>query len=165
MGMYNTSSAHNLSEFEDALKKELESPNLKVVKNRKKAPASILGPGVVCAFLVIVALITLIVYNNVQLNELTNEINQLAHELEVLQSEDVRMTSALESTISNIEVGRLAREMGMQPRTEFQTERIYLYQQDKIERAAAVEQTSVAEDAKLAVTSLFGRFQEYIGKR
>lgn len=167
MAMYNTSSAYDLSEFEDALKKEkeLEPPDLKVVKSRKKAPASILGPGIVCAFLIVVALITLIVYNNVQLNELTNEINELSREMEVLHSENVRMTSALESTISFTEVGKLAREMGMQKRDEFQTERIYLYQQDKIERTESTPQKTVTESAKLAATSFFGRFKEYMGGR
>lgn len=165
MAMYNTSSAYDLSEFEDALKKELETPNLKVVKSRKKAPVSIIGPGIVFAFLIVVALITLIVYNNVQLNELTTEINELSRELEILQSENVRMTSALESTISFTEVGKLAREMGMQKRDEFQTERIYLYQEDKIERTAQAPQKTVTESAKLAATSFFGRFKEYMGDR
>lgn len=165
MAMYNTSSAYDLSEFEDALKKELEAPKLKVVKNRKRAPVSILGPSIVCAFLIIVALITLIVYNNVQLNELTNEINELSYELEILQSENVKMTSALESTISFTEVGKLAREMGMQKRDEFQTERIFLYQQDKIERTEAAPQNAVTESAKMAATSFFARFKEYMRER
>lgn len=165
MAMYNTSSAHDLSEFEDALKKELEAPKLKVVKNRKRAPASILGPSVVCAFLIIVALITLIIYNNAQMHKLTNEINELSHELEILKSENVKMTSALESTISFTEVGKLAREMGMQKRDEYQTERIYLYQQDKIERTEAAPQNAISESAKLAATSFFAGFKEYISGR
>lgn len=170
MAMYNTSSAYDLSEFEDALKKDseataLKSTEIKVVKNKRPTPASILGPGTVCAFLIIVALVTLMIYNRVQLNELTEEINQLSAELEVLHSENVKMTTSLEATISHPEVAKLAEEMGMQKRTEFQTERIYLYQQDKIERTEAAPQKTVTDNAKLAVTSFLGRFKEYLGER
>lgn len=170
MAMYNTSSAYDLSEFENALKKDLEnpalkSPELKVVKNRKSAPSSILGPGAVCAFLIIVALVTLMIYNRVQLNELTEEINQLTSELEILHSENVKMATSLEATISHPEVAKLAEEMGMQKRTEFQTKRIYLYQQDKIERTDATPQKTVSDNAKLAVSSFLGRFKEYLGER
>lgn len=165
MATYNTSSAYDLSEFENELKKEMASPDLKVLKNRKKAPASLLGPSAVFAFVIVVALVSLMIYNHVQLNELTEEINQLNHELEVLQSQNIQMTSSLESTISNIEVAKLAKQMGMQPRTEYQTERIYLYQQDKIERTSSAPQNTTADDAKLAVSSFFGRFKEYIGDK
>lgn len=166
MAGYNTSSAYDLSEFGDALKKEQTTPHkLKMVKNRKKKPASVLGPGVVCAFAIIVALISLMIYNHVKLNELTNEINELAGELEVLQSENVKMTSSLESTISFPEVARLAEGMGMHKRGENQTERIYLYRQDKIEKTAASPQPTAAESTKLAATSLLSRFMEYIGAR
>lgn len=166
MAGYNTSSAYDLSEFEDAPKKKpAESPKLKVVKNRKNKPASVLGPGVVCAFAIIVALISLMIYNHVKLNELTNEINELSHELKVLQSDSVKMTSSLESTISLRKVAQLAEELGMQKRDEYQTERIYLYQQDKIERTAAAPKATAAESTKLAVTSFLSRFKEYIGER
>lgn len=170
MAMYNTSSAYDLSEFENALKKDSEkpaakAPKLEVVAKRKPAPASVLGPGVVCTFLIVVALITFMIYNRVQLNELTEEINRLTSELDVLQSENVKMTTSLEATISYNEVARLAEELGMQKRTEFQTERIYLYQQDKIERSEPATQTTVSDNARLAFVSFLGRFKEYMGEQ
>ncbi len=164
MATHNTSSAYELHTFEKELKKELTANELKVVKNRKKAPVSVLGPGVVCAFLIIIALITLMVYNHVQLNELTTQINDLSGEMEVLQSENVKLTSSLESTETLTDIREKALKMGMQKRDEFQTERIYLYQQDKIERTEATPTSDSSGAAKLAITSAVGRFKEYISK-
>lgn len=167
MAGYNTSSAYKFTELETAVKKEA-APKLKVVKNRSRisSVSSILfSPSVLCAFAIVVALIVLMVYNQVQLNILTTEINSLSSEMEVLQSENVKLSSKLESMISTPELRELATAMGMQARDEYQTERIYLYNEDKIERTAATPQTTPGQTAKLAVTSLFSLFKEYLNDR
>lgn len=162
MAAYNTSYAYDLSVLEDERKEKAASPELKVVKNRRHIASSVLSPGIICAFVIIVTLISLMVYNQVQLNILTTEMSELSKELETLQSDNVKMNSVLESTISMQKLKELATEMGMQKRDEYQTERIYLYQEDKIERSENPPQTSGSQMAKLAVTTLFSRFKEYL---
>lgn len=162
MAGYNISSAYDLSAFETERREETVSPELKVVKNRRNIAVSILSPGVICAFAIIIMLVSLMVYNQVQLNILTAETHKLTKELETLQSDNVKMTSMLESTISMQKLKELATELGMQKRDEYQTERIYLYQEDKIERSEAAPQSTPAQTAKLAVTTLFSRFKEYM---
>lgn len=162
MAGYNTSYAYDLSDFEDEARQKTTSPELKVVKNRHRITSSILSPGVICAFVIIITLISLMVYNQVQLNILTSEMNELATELETLQSDNVKMNSMLESTISMQKLKELATELGMQKRDEYQTERIYLYQEDKIERSETPAQSTGGQVAKLAVTTLFSRFKEYL---
>lgn len=165
MAGYNSSTAYDLSLFEQESKKELSAPELKVLKNRKKIATPVLSPGVICAFVIITTLLSLMIYNHVQLNILTTEINKLSSEMETLQSENVRMTSILDSSISTTELKELAAALGMQKRDEYQTKRIYLYQEDKIERTEAAPSAENKDMAKLAVASLFSRFKEYLTGR
>lgn len=164
MAGYNTSSAYKLTELDAAVKKEspVPAPRLKVVKNRNRAALGVLSPGVVCAFAIVILLIVLMVYNQVQLNILTSEMNTLTKEMETLQSDNVKLSSKLDAMVSTTDLRALATAMGMQQRDEYQTERIYLYQENKIERTDATPQSSPTETAKLAVTSLFSRFKEYL---
>ncbi|MCL2033253.1 MAG: hypothetical protein FWG94_00820 [Oscillospiraceae bacterium] len=165
MAGYNTSSAYNLDAFERAAKKDVKSPELKVVKTRRPIACAALNPRVICAFAIIITLISLMVYNQVQLNEITIQLDALSTEMQTLQTENHKMTSALDSVVSLRKIAERAEEMGMQRRDEYQTERIHLYSEDKIERTEQTPHTIPDEDKKIAVTALFGRFKEYITKR
>lgn len=162
MATYNTSSAYDLSAFEAAPKKQ-GVPEIKVVKNHKKTLTSAFNPRVLSAFAIVVTLVCLMVYNQVQLTEITGEINGLSKEMSELESDNAKKTSALESTVSLDSVKKQAQALGMQPRDEYQTRYIYLYQQDKIERTEVSPEPSGSEKAQLAVTSVWTRFKEYLG--
>jgi hypothetical protein len=123
----------------------------------------VVNAGVVFAFLLVMTLVSLMIYNQAQLNMLSREMAALDKEMQSLKSENVRMSSQLTHTNSDIELERMAIELGMQKRTEYQTKRIYLYAEDKITRAVIAEEPSGFEAARLALMSLLGQFKEYPG--
>lgn len=162
MANYNTSSAYAFTELEHAAQVSAQTPDVKVVKNRRPIAASILTPGVLAAFAIVITLVSLMIYNHVQLNELTGEISKLSSELETLQTKNVELNAALESTGNVREIAKMAEAMGMQKRDEFQTNRIYLYHDDKIERTENAPSQTPGDTVKLAITSFFAQFKEYL---
>lgn len=165
MAGHNTSSAYDLSAFETPEKKKKSAPELKVVKTRRQLASAALNPRALSAFAMIVTLISLIVYNRVELTEITTQLDTLSGEMETLQSENAKMTSALDSSVSLRRIAELAEEMGMQRRAEHQTERIYLYREDKIERTEVTPPAPVEDNKKIAISALFSRFKEYMSIR
>ena len=162
MANYNTSSAYELEDFGEERVRE-EQPKLKMLKSRRQGRRAAVGGGVVFAFLMIMTLVSMMIYNQAQLNMLAREMAALDKEMQTLKSENVRMSSQLTHTNSDIELERMAIELGMQKRTEYQTKRIYLYSEDKITRAEAEESSSHLEAARLALMSLLSQFKEYPG--
>ena len=159
----NTSSAYELEDYEQQDVREERQPQLKMLKSRRQGKRAVVSGGVVFAFLMIMTLVSMMIYNQAQLNMLSREMAKLDKEMQTLKSENVRMSSQLTHTNSDIELERMAIELGMQKRTEYQTKRIYLYAQDKITRAEIVEEPTHLEAAKLALMSLLGQFKEYPG--
>ncbi len=165
MARYNTSSAYALPES-PADGQQQERRELKVLKSRRFSPGSAITGEIVLAFMLIVTLASLIVYNQAKLNMLQREMDSLSQEMQVLESESVKMSSQLSTSINDTEaLKERAAEMGMQERTEYQTRRIYLYHEDKITRAEPPEEPGGLEAAKLALSSLLGQFKEYPVKR
>lgn len=157
----NTSSAYALSSFETKPKRERKPERLDVVENRNRAVMQMLNLQVLAAFAMIVALISLMVYNQVQLNEIVGQTNALQKELQVLESENVRLESLKESTVSLRVVAERAKdELGMQRLDDMQTVRIYLYKNDKIESGKNVPPPAT-QKLKL-LSAFFGRFKEYL---
>lgn len=156
----NTSSAYKLEDYGEEQVRE-EQPKLKMLKSRRQGKKATVSGGVVFAFLMIMTLVSMMIYNRAQLNMLAREMAALDKQMQTLKSENVRMSSQLTHTNSDIELERMAIELGMQKRTEYQTKRIYLYAEDKITRAEIVEEPSRLEAARLALTSLLGQFKEY----
>ena len=162
MAYSNSGAAYDFSDYQ-ALPKRQPKPELQVVKSpRRMAPAAITAKSV-CSFAVIVTMIVLIVFNQVQLNEVSGDINILNKSLKELQSESVRMTSELESTISLRSISDQAKnELGMNKLDRYQTEYIYLFQSDKIELTEESPAASLGERLQLTVTGAIHRLQEYI---
>jgi cell division protein FtsL len=159
---YNTSSAYAYDEPDREQQKpqEQEEPRkLKVLKTRRFSPGAAINAGVVLAFLLIIALASLIIYNQAQLNMLMREIDALSTEMHRLESENVQMESILSTMNNDEQLKDKAIELGMQERTEFQTRRVYLYPEDKITRSEKPQQPTVLETARLALASLLGQFQ------
>ncbi len=165
MARYNTSSAYELEEPREALQ-EQEQRELKVLKSRRFSPGSAITGEIVLAFILIVTLASLIVYNQAKLNMLQRDMDALAQEMQVLESDNVKMQSKLSMSVNDpAAVKERAAELGMQERTEYQTRRIYLYHEDKITRAELPEEPAALEAAKLALSSLLGQFKEYPDSR
>ena len=166
MAAYNTSSAYNLSAYENAGQKT--APQLKVVGKRspKQALAVAFSPKVMCAFAIVVTMLSLLVYNQVRLTETTAQINSLNKEIKVMQAENVRMTCSLEATVSLRSVAEQARDqLGMERLDKYQTEYINLYQDDKIVLAREPEKESTFEKASLVISSFIKSIQSYIAEQ
>lgn len=162
MAHLNSGVAYDLSGYQ-ALPKKQPKPGLKVVKSKNRLASSVVTPKTVCSFAIIVTMIVLIVFNQAQLNEVSGDINELNASMEKLQSENVRMTSELESTISLRNIADQAKnKLGMNKLDRYQTEYIYLFQTDKIELTDESPAASIGERLRLTITGAIQRLQEYI---
>ena len=159
--MANSNLAYDLSAFEPTPKKEKKRGEIGVVENRNRVVIQMLNPQVLGAFAMIVTLIGLMVYNQVQINEIVGETNTIKSELQMLESENVRLESQRESTVSLRVVAERAKdELGMQRLDDLQTVRIYLYKNDKIESGENAPQPAT-QRLKL-LSAGFSRFMEYL---
>ena len=102
---------------------------LKMVKRKPRA----FTPRVVAAFGLVVCMISLIVYNQALLNEVSGDISRLNRELAIMENEAMRYASLLESTVSMRAVAQQAEdELGMARLDQFQIKYVYLYDQDQV---------------------------------
>ncbi|MCL2857216.1 MAG: hypothetical protein FWE19_05785 [Oscillospiraceae bacterium] len=128
--MSKNSAAYNLSTFAPRL--EEKKTQLKVVKAQSRAFASAFTLRAAFAFLVVMTLASLMVYHRVNLNELSSEINSLNSQLAILESESVRYSSLLESSVSLRAIAQQAEEMGMVRLDQYRTVHIYLHDGDQV---------------------------------
>ena len=128
--MSKSNAAYNLSTF--APRPEEKKVQLKAVKTQSQAFASACTLRAVFAFAVVMTLASLMVYNRVNLNELSSEINALNSQLAILESDNVRYSSLLESSVSLRAVAQQAEEMGMVRLDQYRTVHIYLHDGDQV---------------------------------
>ena len=155
--------AYDLSAYapkQDRQKKS-DQARLKMVKRGQGRAAVAFTPRVVAAFALVVVLTSLIVYNQVALNEVTGEISRLNREIAIMESDSTRLASLLESTISLRAIAQQAEEeLGMVRRDQFQTRYVYLFGEDQIILREGTE-------SQAQRSSLFGRLisqvTEYFG--
>lgn len=162
--MANSSSAYDFSAFaaRPQEKQQVSQPQLRMVRSQNRAIASVFTPRILCAFAVVVTLVSLIVYNQVCLNEVTAEISQLNSDIAILESESVRFASLLESTISLRAVAQQAEDdLGMTKLDQYQTVYVYLYEEDRIILAEGPEDSGGG--LKEWFEAVISTAKEYIG--
>ena len=128
--MSRSNAAYDLSTF--APRPEEKKTQLKVVRSKSQAFAGAFAPRVVFAFILVMTLASLMVYNRVSLNELSSEINSLNNQLAILESENLRYASLLESSVSLRAIAQQAEEMGMVRLDQYRTVHIYLHDGDQV---------------------------------
>ena len=128
--MSQNGAAYDLSAF--APRPEEKKTQLKVVRSKSRAFAGAFAPRIVFAFLLVMILASLMVYNRVSLNELTSEISALNNQLTILESENLRYTSLLESSASLRAIAQQAEEMGMVRLDQYRSIHIYLHDGDQV---------------------------------
>jgi cell division protein FtsL len=162
----NTSSAYDLSAFEEKAPKRLHKEDVKVVKTPKQFLASIVTLKNLIFFLAAITGVCLMVYNNVCLTEVTGQINALNAEMTELASDYVKLQSKQGSAMSPRAVAELAEsELGLKRMDKYQTEYIVLYHEDKIEVSEDSSSESLGVKAKLLFTSAINAMKEYIANR
>jgi len=125
--------AYDLSAFEPAQQEqEQKKPQLRAVRSRYRAFAGALTLRALVPFAIVMVLLSLMVHNQVYLNELTREANNLQNQLAILESESIRYASLLESTVSLRAIEGQALEMGLVRLDPYRTVHIYLHEGDQI---------------------------------
>ena len=131
--MASNSSAYNLSAYKPRPQEQApQKAPVRVVKSQPRAFAAAFTPSVLFAFAIIMTLLSLIVYNQVYLNELTREVNELNNQLAILESDGVRYASLLESTVSLRVIAQQAEDMGMVRLDPYRTVYVYLYEENQL---------------------------------
>jgi len=163
MAAYNTSSAYKLETYEDVVSKR--RAQLKLVRNRKKRLIwSIVNIRSVSTFLLVISVMSLMVYNQICLNEVTGEINSVNSMIKQMESENVRLASTLASTVSLHDVVEQAqRELGLQKLDKYQIEYVSLYSENKIVITEEAPKESFATRLSLMVNGTLRQVKEYIG--
>ena len=135
-----------------------QPPELKVVKNRQFADnrAVLKAFGVFAVSLLVIAVM---LYNNVILTELNDEIDYYQEQYEVLKSENRRMEVELEGKISlrNIEE-KATQDLGMARMESYQVEYVDLSEGDKVTVASPAQEGIFSR-----LSDAFGSFLEYLG--
>ena len=166
MAGYNTSSAYKLTEtttYEDAVSKR--RAQLKLVRNRKKRLIwSIVNIRSISIFMLVITVMSLIVYNQTCLNEVTGEINAINAMIKKMENENVRLSSTLESTVSLHDIAEQAqRELGLQKLDKYQIEYVSLYQENKIVITEEAPKDSFSTKLSLMINGSLQQIKEYIG--
>jgi cell division protein FtsL len=161
-----TSSAYDLSAFEEKAPQRLRKEDVKVVKTPKQFLASIVTVKNLIIFLLAITAVCLMVYNNVCLTEVNGQINELNDEMTRLSSDYVKLQSKQGSAMSPRDVAEFAEsELGLKRMDKYQTEYIVLYHEDKIEVSEDKSSESLGIKAKLLFTSAMNAIKEYIAAR
>lgn len=155
---HNDSSAYDLSRFEE----RSERRTLKVIKNSRPTPSLLFGLSpVVVLFtaIIVVAITSLFIYNNVVLTEIGAQINTATAQMEELESESVRLQASLESkmSIKNIETSA-ENSLGLVKMDRSQIEYINLAPNDEVE----VVEKNLAE--RTVVEQLIAKIKEYLNR-
>ncbi|RPF48001.1 hypothetical protein EDD70_0810 [Hydrogenoanaerobacterium saccharovorans] len=154
----NNTSAYDLSLFEE----RKERRTIKVIKNNNPTPSLLFGLSpatVLFTAIIVVAITSLFIYNNVVLTEIGAQINSVAAEAADLESEHVRLQASLENKLSvkNIETSA-ENSMGLVKMDRSQIEYINLAPNDVVE----VAEQDLANGN--LVEKVIAKIKEYLNK-
>lgn len=142
----NTSLAYDLSLFEE--RQERATREIRVIKNN--APKRLFGLSplaVVCAAIVVVAVIGLFIYNNVMLMELNAQMNTVTAQLQEAEKQSEVLSATLEAKMSVGAVQMAAEDdLGLVKMDKSQIHYVNLAPDDVVE----VAQSDLAKDGILA---------------
>lgn len=124
-----------------AYKKDVSSINLhrssfKVIKSKS---ANVLGLApfkAIMMLLFLVAMLSYLIYSKVKLDEIGGEIIQYKKNYETLVNEKIRLEVSMESKISLKNIEERAKQEGLQPIQDYQTEYVNFKTKDKLEVAS-----------------------------
>lgn len=162
--MGQSNAAYDLSAYKPKPRQN-PKPQVKVVGNRKprRKLTALVNPRTVSAFIIVVTMFSLMIYNQACLTEVTGEINQLEAEIGRLESEYVRTSAELDSQINRQTVADIARdELGLDRESAYQVQWVNLYQEDKIESGPAGGEESQDGGAGQRINTFIGDVKEYI---
>ncbi|MCL2055678.1 MAG: hypothetical protein FWH02_00480 [Oscillospiraceae bacterium] len=160
----NTSSAYDLSAFEE--RRRAEKPSVKMVKTsrRRQFLATLVTPKSFFMYAAIVMTVCFIVYNNAKLSELNIEISQYQKELRELHSNYVKMESQAGSSMSPRTIAHTAENtLGLERIDKHRAHYIYLFREDRIELAD--ESKMPADGITQRIAAAVSAAKEYLSAR
>ena len=160
--MTKDNSAHDLSAFSP--RDEQEKPELRIVRPKPRAFAGALTLRALVPFAIVMCFLSIMVYNQVYLNELTREVSALNRQLAILESDGIRYASLLESTVSLRTIAQQAEEMGMVRLDQYRTVHVYLVEEDIINLFRPAEQPQEASGILAMLGSIINSAKEYIAR-
>lgn len=149
--------AYDLSKYENAAPKLTDSEKTKIVVRRAKPQPSASAPKIIITAVMAVLVLSLVVYPKVQQATVMSDINKLNDQVMILESENVRMQTAIESKSALKAVEDYAVDvLGMQKLDKSQIE--YL----NIENGNVIEIPEDSENLFVKIKHSFEDFLEYI---
>jgi cell division protein FtsL len=159
----NSALAYDLDAYEPIQKKR-KKPALRAVAPSRQAKAVAFTPGMLLSFAVVVTLVSVMVLNQLRLNEISGEINTLSGELQALESANAELSSELQAIVNLRTIEERAKsELGMQRLDQHQIETINLGQEDTIILTEDSPTVSIGEQIKTSILAAISGIQEYIG--
>ncbi len=159
--MANHSLAYDFERFETRVpkRKEQPAPRVRVVgKNSQKTKAArALMVKSMALVISIVAIASVVLYNQATLNEIGDEINRQTEQLNVLMSEKTRLTSEIEGKMSIKSIEETAASMGLSKIENYQVQCIDLSEGNRIE---VPNEQSVTLWSKIG--NWIGQIKEYL---
>lgn len=151
--------AYDLSLFEEKPRQNMTvvKPTKQAVRsqNRRTRLQTLINVATTLLVLVTVcAVVGLVIFNNVQITEINNEILQKQEELDILNSENIRLSNELASQISAEQVDEYAESHGMQKIDSYQLQYITVGGGDKLEVAESGE-TGFFESIGAGISAFF----------
>lgn len=121
---------YNLSAFEEST--PASQAELRLIKREKIEKRDVTIKMVLC-FAAALTISAMIIYNNMMLNELTDDINQAQATYDALRSEYQRLTVLSESQLSLRNIEERAKEQGMAPIASYQIEYVKIEGDEHVE--------------------------------
>ena len=157
--MASTNHAYDFSMFEP--QEESYKPKLQVTVTPRPRSVKLVTAKALTFIAIFVSVITLMIYNQVVLAEMTAEINSVSRELSVAQNQEKVLRAQVESTTSleNIEE-RVTGELGLSEADDYQIKYVSLSQGDQIQIKSQAPQSFWE-----TLCGKVNGFLEYIGVR
>lgn len=149
--------AYDLSKYENAAPKLTDSEKSKIVVRRAKPRPTASAPKILITAVMAVLVLSLVVYPKVQQATVMSDINKLNNQVMILESENVRMQTAIESKSALKAVEDYAVDvLGMQKLDKSQIE--YL----SIENGNVIDIPEENENFFVKIKHSFEDFLEYL---
>ena len=149
--------AYDLSKYENAAPKLTDGEKSKIVVRRAKPKPTASAPKILITAVMAVLVLSLVVYPKVQQATVMSDINKLNDQVMILESENVRMQTAIESKSALKAVEDYAVDvLGMQKLDKSQIE--YL----SIENGNVIDSPEENENFFVKIKHSFESFLEYL---
>ncbi|MEG2038455.1 MAG: hypothetical protein RRZ73_01875 [Oscillospiraceae bacterium] len=155
--MPNQSEAYDFSRFEDT--NETVEPKLKVTEGVQKQAQGVITVKAVVLVLMLIAVVTMMIYNKVVITELSAEISSSQKQLSALEDQEEILSAQVENSVSLNSIEQtVTKDLGLSKADAYQIEYIKLVKGDNIQLKNQTDDGIISK-----VAALGKRLLEYMG--